>query len=407
MTTARMAWRNLWRSRRRTQLTMLAMVVATSLLIFVLTMNEGLLWDLVSNATEVIHGHLTIAAPGYIDNPAIEATLPETLPDLDGSLIRGSCSRVLCFALLSCGPAQCSQTHPAEILGVDPIEERRVSRLANSISTGTFLASTTTSDIILGKGLAQRLEAVPGSEIVFMSQSVDGGMAADLFRVSGIIETGDTARDAGLALVGRVTLQKLLGLEGRVHKHLLFLDSPLMAKEVAQQLAVRYSGMSFHPWQEQLPQIAQIFKIWGGVQVFMTAIFYFAVVLIALSTMFMAYRERMREFAILGAIGLTKRRLAALIITEGVWLGALSAVLGGIGGLGLSFYFHANPVSLKMFLSDISYAGASIQPRIYCVSTTGSVLMPVLAMLLLGPIVSIFPAWKLYRQRPVEALRED
>ncbi|MFZ2959061.1 MAG: FtsX-like permease family protein [Candidatus Ozemobacteraceae bacterium] len=407
MTTTRMAWRNLWRSRRRTQLTMLAMVLATSLLIFVLTMNEGLLWDLVANATEVIHGHLTIAARGYLDNPTIETTLPEKLPDIPENLIRGSCSRVLCFALLSCGSAENSQTHPAEILGVDPIEERTVSRLANSLSTGTFLASTTTRDIILGKGLAQRLEATLGSEIIFMSQSVDGGMAADLFRLSGIIETGDTARDSGLALVGRFTLQRLLGLEGRIHKHLLFLDSPLTAKEVARDLAARFAAMSFHPWQELLPQIAQIFNIWGAVQVILTGIFYFAVVLIALSTMFMAYRERMREFAILGAIGLTKRRLAALIITEGFLLGALSAILGGLGGLGLSYYFHTNPVSLKMFVTDISYAGASLQPRIFCVATKGSVLMPVLAMLFLGPLVSIFPAWKLYRQRPVEALREE
>jgi len=120
----------------------------------------------------------------------------------------------------------------------------------------------------------------------------------------------------------------------------------------------------------------------------------------------MAYRERMREFAILGAIGLTKVRLAALILLEGFWLGGLSALLGGLGGLGLAGLFHWYPFSLALFVSDISYAGASLQPRIFCVAGWASVLLPVGTMAALGVLVSLIPAGTLYRQRPVEALRE-
>lgn len=408
MTLARMAWRNLWRNRRRTLLTMLAMVTATSLLIFVLTINDGLLWDLVNNATEIMQGHITVAAPGFIDNPSVETTLPEGLPGLERSGIKGMCGRVTCFALLSCGRDDRSQTQPAEILGIDPAEERRYSRLEAGLASGSSFASTMSHDIVLGKGLARRLEASLGAEVIFMGQSVDGGIAADIFRVAGIIGTNDTARDAGLALVGRSTLQSLLGIEGRVHRFLLFLDSPLEAETAARDLAARHAGLGavFHPWQEQLPQIAQLFSIWGAMQVITTIIFYFAVVLIAMSTMQMAFRERMREFAILGAIGLTKVRLATLLLLEGFWLGGLSALLGGLGGLVLTFMFHWHPLDLSMFLTEISYAGASLQPRIFCVASAGSVLLPVVAMILLGLVVSLPPVWTLYRQRPMEALRE-
>src|SRR5690606_15302233 len=122
------------------------------------------------------------------------------------------------FMLLSAGPEDQAQSQPAEILGVDPDEEAAVSALATRVTSGSMLRGTESDGILLGVTLAKRLGAEVGSEVIAMGQAVDGSIAPGLFRVSGLIASGDTMLDGSLALVGRTTLQSMLGLDGRVHE---------------------------------------------------------------------------------------------------------------------------------------------------------------------------------------------
>lgn len=406
----RLCYRNLWRNRRRTRLTMSAMIAATALLVFTLGMYEGMMWDIVNNATELIQGHITLARQGYLEHPTLHDSFADN-PDLwqrirDLPGVKGACGRLSCFALLSCGEGKSSHTHPAELLGIDPQEEMKYTRLPRAVIKGTFLSATDGNGMVLGKGLARRLAASIGQEVVIMGQAADGSTVGELYQVTGILDTADSNRDSTLALVGRRTLQRQFCLENRLHKVGIFLKHPLTAPTIAARFPELDHGLEVTPWQQRLPQIAQIFTIWAAIQVFTMIIYYFAVFLVSFSTMYMAFLERMREFAILGAIGLTPNRLAAMILLEGVLLSSLSAAAGTTLGVMVCQWLNWYPISIEQYLSPISYAGSSITPRIYCQLTFFNTFMPCLAMVVLGMVVALLPAWRLRGLRPVEALRE-
>ena len=173
----RIAWRNLWRNRRRTQLTMGAMIFACAMLVFSLGYYDGMLWNLINNATAKESGHICIAKDGYLAAPAIDDNIDETFKKtiLEQHIpeITGVCQRLNVFALLSCGKDNKSRTQPAQIMGVDFKAELGASHLAEEITTGNFLSGEP-GEILLGRGLARRINANIGSEVVFFSNAADG-----------------------------------------------------------------------------------------------------------------------------------------------------------------------------------------------------------------------------------------
>lgn len=405
----RLSFRNLWRNKRRTLLTMSAMAFSTALLITSMGIQSGTMADTVGSATGLYHGHAKLTAPGYLDRRDISLNLAaDSLPsDLraDGH-VQGVSGRVRGFMLLSSGREDEAKSQPAEVLGVDPSEEERVSGLAERVAAGSVLPSVDTDGILLGTTLAKRLGATLGSEVVAMGQAVDGSVAPGIFHVTGLITTGDTMLDGSLALVGRKTLQDMLAMEGRVHEWVFRLDNPMTAREWVKSAQARVTDAELSPWHRLLPGMANLIDKSGVQKGITTVFFYFAVVLVTVNTMYMAQLERMREFAVMGAIGLKPRRLMGLIVSEGAMMSAIAAVVGGIAGMAYSFYLVDHPVVMAQRASSVSMGGATVQTALRSLPTWDTIVIPVVLMMLLGGLISFFPAWKLGRLRPVDALRE-
>lgn len=405
----KLGYRNLCRNRRRTLLTMSAMAVSTALLILTLGIYDGMLWDMIEGATELYHGHVKITADDYMEKRLLHLTIPE-----DGlykniaadPLVKGIAGRVRGYALLSFGEGESSHTQPAELFGINPVEERSVSLLHDHVSEGSFLTNSASHEILLGEGLAKLLEAEIGGEIVAMGQGADGSIAADLFEVVGIIDTGDPVRDATLSVVGRKTLQEMFVVEGRLHEISISLKHPMEAKKWAAQLQPDFPEMDVTPWNEFLPQIGQILEIWGAIKFIFAIIFYFAVILVSANTMYMALLERMREFGIMRAIGLKPRLLSRMILLEGFLMSGISGIVGGIAGIMGSFYLKEHHIDLSRFMTHIAYAETTLQPRIRSYPSLDNILIPIVMIIILGIIVSLFPARRVRRLRPVDVLRE-
>ncbi|MFH1723492.1 MAG: FtsX-like permease family protein [Elusimicrobiota bacterium] len=407
----RLAARNLGRRPVRTLLTMSAMAGATALLVVALGLLYGMIWDMVASATETYYGHAVVTAERYLDRHRIQLTMDQDEPPeavLDHPEVTGRAARVRGFMLLSAGEGEESQTQPAEVLGIDPEAERGVSRLPKRVAEGRFLSGLKGGEIVLGRGLARRLGAKIGTEIAAMGQAADGSIAAELFTVTGILETGDKLRDTSLALVGREDLQAALSLEGRVHEWVLALKQPLQAKLWAEAIkeAVKGRGVEVSPWDRFLPQMSEMIEMTGVYRTIYAVIFYFAVVLVTMNTMYMALHERVREFAIMGAVGLKPTRLASLLIIEALYLSLASAIAGGAIGAAWSHHWNVHPLDFRESFTSLTWVGASIEPVFRTAPGFEHVLFPVLMTALIGIVVALLPAFKLYRLRPVEVLRE-
>lgn len=263
MLLTRLAYRCLWRNRRRTLLTMSAIGFATALVVLTLSVYEGIFQDLIEGAT-AYQGQIRATAPGYFDNPSLDLTAPmDSLRQaiLSVRKVRGAAGRVRGYALLSYGEGDSSHTQPTELLGIDPVEERGVSVFAGRVIRGKFLSGPGTKEIVLGKGLARSLEATLGGEIVVMGQDIYGSVAADILHVAGIVDTGDPLRDISLALVGRSTLQNLLVVGDNVHEYAVSIRNPSRAAETAAELHRLLPRLDVRPWNMFLPQLNDMLQI--------------------------------------------------------------------------------------------------------------------------------------------------
>lgn len=408
MLLARLGYRSLWRNRRRTILTMTAMGFATALIVLTLSVYEGMFRDMIENATEY-QGQIRITAEGYFEEPQMDITVPQdTLRQalLEYPNVRGVAGRLRGFALLSYGEGDSSRTQATELLGIDPDEEGGVSRFRERVIAGRFLSGPATREIVLGRGLARSLEVEIGGEIVAMGQDAYGSVAADIFRVAGIVDTGDPLRDISLALVGRRTLQTMLALNGQLHEWTLRLNSPLQAESVSAALRRDLAGYDVRSWNRFLPQLNNILEISNASRFIFALIFYFAVVLVTVNTIYMALFERMREFAVMSAIGLRPVRLSLLILLEALFMSGIAGIIGGIVGYLAALLLERYTIDISSFMPSVSIAETTMAPRIRAVPTPDTVLIPVFLVIALGTLVALFPAWRLKRLRPVEVLRE-
>ncbi|MDF1580447.1 MAG: FtsX-like permease family protein [Desulfuromonadales bacterium] len=403
-----LAWRNIGRNRRRTFLTVSAMVVSSSLLILSLSLFSGMFSDMLASATEQYYGHVVVTADGYQQeremfiNFAPEDDFLNTLDQAPQTL--GVSPRLRAFGLFS----HADNSYPAELLGVDPQREEQVTTLGRMLSGGHYLLPGEFAGVVLGAVLADKLGVNPGDELVFVTQAADGSIGNALLTVSGVFRTGATGQDNTLALVSLPWLQKVMALPGRVHEIAITvtapLEAPLLAREMAAQLP---PGLEVHEWSTLLPEMREVLASYAVSRLIMALILYSAAGLGVLNTFFMAVMERTREFGILMAMGLRPMQVRLLVMTETLAMGLLSLLIGLITGGLLTLYMSRVGIDLSGYLTPITYAGGTILPRLRAEFAFDNFWIPSLCLLLICLLAGLLPANRAARLEPVRAIREE
>ncbi len=404
----RLASRNLWRNRRRTLLTLSAMVVSLALLTLSLGVFSGMLVDILSSTTEQYHGHLVITASGYLDDrdmyknfppdPALLKMLQQT------KSVIGVSERLRAFGLVS----HADSSYPAELLGIRPENEKTVTKLQQQITGGTYLEAQDGEGAVLGASLAKKLGVAAGGELIFVTQAADGSIGNDLLHVRGIFRTGHSGYDNSLILVPQAWLQRMMALEGKIHEIALAIDDPLRAEVEAEKLTpLLPPGLEVTDWGQLLPEMREAIASFDVSRFIFVIILYFATGLGILNTVFMSVMERTREFGILMAIGLRPHQVRGLVLLESLLLGLLGTCLGLLVGLLLSAYMAVVGVDLSSWITPITYAGGTIQPRLKAIFEQRNFIDPAYMLLLLSLLAGFLPARRAAKLLPVEALRED
>jgi ABC-type lipoprotein release transport system permease subunit len=405
---ADLAFRNLWRNRRRTLLTLSAMVVSAALLILSLGVFSGMIDDMLTTTTRLYHGHLVIATPGYHDDRDLHSHLPASTADLpvlagiDGLL--GRTPRLRAFGLLSLA----ASSQPVEILGVDPVRELLVTTLHQQLIAGRYLQPGEAAGVVIGSALAKKLGATVGSEVVVVTQAADGSIGNDLLTVSGIFSTGDSRHDGRLAITPLPWLQQLLVLEGRIHEVTLAIAEPMNAFTIADRLNTMLpAGTEARDWGELLPEMREVIASFDVSRMIVVGILYFATALGILNTCFMSVMERTREFGLLLASGMRPWGIRRLVLLETLFLALLGSAAGLIGGLLLTWYMQTVGIDLSGSITPITYAGSTILPRLRAVFEMANFLVPGVMLIVVALLAGFLPANRAARLDPVAALREE
>ena len=406
---AKMAWRNIWRNKRRTLLTIGAITFAGLLLVFMLSFQFGSYETMINTSVTIQTGHLQIQAQAYhekpniryvISNPEKIAGIVEKIPQIAAFTDRGQN-----FSLISSENRTCG----ALVTGIDPERESRVSRLKSLVRQGTFLAEDDTNQALVGRLLARNLRVGIGDELTILGQGRDGSIAATVVEIKGIFNSGIDDFDRASIQIPLKTFQEVYDMNGAIHELVIIANSlsdvDPIKKTLQAELSTLNTGndLAILDWNELMPGLRQSIEM----DLISGLIFYLLlVVVVAFSisnTFLMAIFERTREFGMLMAIGTSPGRLTKVLLIESMSMTGIGIAGGIIIGCLLTLYFQVHGVDISGASELLSQFG--ITGRIYPRLSWISAISGPLAVLIITFLAALYPALKVQRMKPVEAMR--
>jgi len=401
-----MAWRNIWRNKRRSFITLSSIGFSVVFATLLMSLQHGSFEKLIDNSVKFYTGHFQIQNPAYWQDKTVNNSLPysedliEKLDDIHN--ITAVSPRIESFALAAYG----SVTKATMVLGVNPQREDKIIGLSVKLRKGKLISSTS-NGILIGAGLAEYLNINLQDTLVLISQGYHGANAAGLFVIEGILKFPNPMQDKQMIIMPLKKAQWFYDMDNRLTTISLLLDDykhmPSVKKHIVPLL--NSANHVLIDWQTLTPDLIQLAELKYASTDIMTFILYLVISFGMFGTFLMMTTERIREFGIMLAIG-TKRKLLQLItFLEIFMLSALGVFAGLILSLIILFYFHFHPIQLSTDLNEVveSYGiemviDFSIKPFIF--------YSQALAIVLIAMILSSYPLLIIQRTKPVEALRE-
>ncbi len=259
--------------------------------------------------------------------------------------------------------------------------------------------------ILLGDKLARRLGSKVDATVDLMTNDSGGNPVDVVFRVIGVVHTGDGALDGTRAVAHLADVQRLYGLGDRAHELALSLEDASQAREIARSLAREpaFRGLVVKTWQELRPDVVAMVKSNGAFTAIMVAIIFVVAAIGVADTILMAVFERRRELGVLKAVGMRPLAIVLMIATETALLGAGASFVGLGVGVGIDLLLGRYGIPLGG-LSGFTLAGASIPPVLHATLTAEGALWPVGLMLLMAILASLWPAAVAARTEPALAM---
>ncbi|MCZ6723806.1 MAG: FtsX-like permease family protein [Gammaproteobacteria bacterium] len=402
----RLAWRNLWRYKRRTWLTVGAMIFSNALLVFSVSLQFGSYDMMINNTLQAFTGHIQVQHEGYQEDPKMRRVVADIVAmadDLRSALGSNEvAARGAGFALAS----STDRSYGLQILGVEPGFEPNVSTIPGLVKQGRYLNNDSYDEIVIGSVLARNLKVALGDEITFLGSGRDDSFAAGVAKIVGIFETGSADIDRNMAQVSLAYFQDSFAMEGSGHSIVLRAENidgvPALRARVEDQVAGN-DKLVVLDWETLQPGLKQAIRADMTSAWFMYSVLIVLVAFSVLNTQLMSVLERTREFGTMMALGLKPSRLARLVMTETALMAGLGLAIGVLTGFIITYYLSV--VGFSYPGMEEMAARFNLPDRMYpSVSMLSLVLGP--GIVALGCLLAaVYPALRLYVLLPIEAMR--
>ena len=404
--TLRMAWRNLWRHKRRTWLTVGAMIFSNLILVFAISLQFGSYQMMIDNTLKAYTGHLQIQREGYNDEPKMRSSIENIIPladrvrqHLDNDKVA---ARGVAFAITSSE----ERSYGLQLIGVEPDFEVNVSSLPGLIKQGHYFTDINAAEILIGTVLARNLRVKTGDELTLLGSGHDGSFAAGIVNVSGIFESGTADVDRSMAQLPIGYFQDLFGMEG--HGHNIVINAPDLPSVSALQIDVSNmlsdnKELVVLDWMKLQPGLKQAIQADLASAWFMYAVLIILVAFSVLNTQLMSVLERTREFGVMMSLGLKPTRLGALVMTETALMSALGLAIGAVFGFMLTYYLSI--VGFSYPGMEEMAAQFNLPDRMYPSLSVLSIMLGPGIIFICSLLAAIYPSLRLYYLQPVSAMR--
>jgi len=401
----KIAWRNIWRNKRRTLITTASIFFA---MFFALIMRSGQIGTyahMTKSIVETFTGYIQIHKNGYWKEQTIDNTL-EINNDLIAKLdtfknIKIAIPRLESFALASTG----IQTKGVLVVGIDPEREKELTNPAKNVKEGKYLTHNS-QGVLIGKRLAQFLKANVNDTITLISQGYHGVSAAGNFIVEGIIMVPNPELDRRIIYMNLPVCQELYGAQNRLTSIALNLDDPKNLQKTTKQLKAGINNGHYEvmTYKELNPELVQQIEgdQYGGY--IMLGLLYLIVGFGVFGTVLMMTVERKREFGVMVAIGMQKRKLGLIVTLEMIFLGFIGIVTGIIGSLPLILYLNHNPIQFNEDLAKI-YEEMGFEAIMPFAIEPGYFIGQTIVVLVIFAVAIFYPIYSITKLKEMNALR--
>ncbi len=390
-------------------MTMAAIAFATLLLIFMLSWQFGSYDTMINAAVKVHTGHLQVQAEGYNEQRAMRLVVPDPaavsriLDETPG--VASYAARASAFSLVSSK----ERTYGVAVMGIDPEREAEVTTLKQLIRQGSYLSERDADHALVGELLAKNLRVGVGDELVLLGQGRDGSIAATVVRVKGIFSYGQDEFDRNVIYLPLPYFQEVYSMRGAVHEVAVLCISREAVPRIKQAVATGInkidtkSTLVVLDWMELMPGLIQSIQIDLVSGLIMYVILIIVVAFSILNTFLMVIFERTREFGVFMAMGTTPGRLTRLLLLESTTLTMLGTVIGIIAGSLVTWYFQIHGIIISGTSEMMRQYG--LPERIYPQLSALSIAVGAGLVLVITLVAALYPALKVRRLQPVEAMR--
>ena len=399
----KIAFRNIFRQKRRTILTLLTMFGGFVLSAISIGYADGSYSYIIDLFTHNRLGQIQVHKGDYLDRPSLYKTIENY--HAVGDTIAGV-SRVESWAprLFSAGLASLGdQTVGVRIIGIDPDQEDAATDFSSKVIKGRYLSREPNHEVMLGKGLAKLLNADIGDSTIILSQAADGSMANDFYRVVGITDRGDQRENRTGYYLNLQDAQELFVLPNQVHEIIVMADNIHHLGRLANTIAgtLQNNSLQVKPWMEFAKTFYQAMQADLQGMWIMLFVITLIVAIGVLNTVLMSILERTREYGVLRAMGTRPFEIFRMVIYEITIMAVIGILVGAVVSIAFNYYFSLNGIALS---TPFDWGGMQVS-HLYTTVSVRSIYLPAITVFITSLIVSAFPAMKAARIAPAQAMR--
>lgn len=402
----KIAWRNIWRNKRRTAITAASIFFAVLFSVIIGAINRGMFDKMIDDSVNFYTGYTQVTGKGYWDERFLEKSF-ELSPELASNIkaspeVEGLAPRLESYALASSETI----TKSALVVGVDPEKEDALTGLSQRIVAGTYLNKDEDA-VLIGEGLSEKLKLGIGDTIVLISQGYRGVNAAGKYPIKGIISFGAPDMSAKIVYMPLKTAQWLYGATGLVTTVVLDIPNKYAAEEAVSYLSGALDTANTYDvlgWQEMMPEIMEMKSLKESSNVIVVFVLYFIISFGIFGVILMMTKERQREFGVLLSIGMKRSQLAIITWVETMFLGLLGAMIGIVISYALVYYIYLNPIPITGDMAK-AYADFGIEAKM-CVSVDWDIFYSQgITVMLITTLLALYPCLQIWKMKPIEAMR--
>jgi ABC-type lipoprotein release transport system permease subunit len=404
-TLIKIAWRNLWRNRRRTILTAVSVVIALSLSLFMRSMQFGSYDQMIEAGVNQV-GYLQIHAKGYWKDKSIDKAffgndrIDTILKSTKG--ISLTLRELQTFSLASFG----NQTKGVLVSGINPQKENLKTKIASKIIKGNYI-SNENSSVIIGDKLAEFLKISVGDSLVLIGQGFRGVTAYGLYNVSGIFHLSSLEMNSQLVYMNLQDAQYFVYpyQPGLLTAISIFVNNPSdidqIQTSIEKKLGNHFEVISWKTMLSEMLQGIELDDVSGQLMLF---VLYLIAAFGIFSTILMMTMEKRKQFAVMISIGMQRSKLIFVSMVETFIVSILGIIAALIIISPILIYLHLNPIAITGDLAAM-YEQYNIEPILPFSIKPQIFISQTLIILVLSLLSGLYPIIYISRFNVLKAFR--